>query len=188
MLSFEWSLLFYINKLIMQYFLNPWPWYVSGPLISLVMALLLYLGKSFGMSSNLDTLCSMTGVGKYINFFDFNWKERIWNLLVVLGALIGGGIVHNFLSNGSFIHLNATTIDELQAFGFQNIGASLVPEELFGLEAILTVRGFFILVVGGLLIGFGTRYAGGCTSGHAITGLSSMQLPSLIAVCGFFIG
>jgi uncharacterized membrane protein YedE/YeeE len=44
-----------------------------------------------------------------------------------------------------------------------------------------------LLLVGGVLIGFGTRYAGGCTSGH-VSGLSNLQIPSLKAVIGFFGG
>jgi uncharacterized membrane protein YedE/YeeE len=44
------------------------------------------------------------------------------------------------------------------------------------------------MVIGGFLVGFGTRYAGGCTSGHAISGLSNLQFASLIATIGFFAG
>ncbi len=172
----------------MEYILNPWPWYVSGPLIAFVMALLLYFGKTFGMSSNLRTMCSIIGAGKTVNFFKFNWKAQIWNLIVVLGAVIGGFIATQFLSNDSVTNLNPATIMELQNMGFENSGATLVPNEIYGLEAITSPKGLFLLILGGLLVGFGTRYAGGCTSGHAITGLSSLQKPSLIAVVGFFIG
>ncbi len=172
----------------MEYILNPWPWYISGPLIAFVMALLLYFGKTFGMSSNLRTMCSIIGAGKTVNFFKFNWKAQIWNLIVVLGAVIGGFIATQFLSNDSVTNLNPATIMELQNMGFENSGATLVPNEMYGLEAITSPKGLFLLILGGLLVGFGTRYAGGCTSGHAITGLSSLQKPSLIAVVGFFIG
>lgn len=44
------------------------------------------------------------------------------------------------------------------------------------------------MVIGGFLVGFGTAYAGGCTSGHAIAGLADRQAASLLAVCGFFAG
>ena len=172
----------------MESILNPWPWYVSGPLIALVMALLLYFGKTFGMSSNLKTLCAIGGAGKFSEFFKFNWRNQIWNLTVVLGAIIGGFIATKYLSNDKATNLNPQTITELQTMGFENPGHSLVPNEMYGLEAIGSVKGLLILIVGGLLVGFGTRYAGGCTSGHAITGLSSLQKPSLIAVIGFFIG
>jgi uncharacterized protein len=172
----------------MNYILNPWAWYVSGPFIALVMALLLYFGKTFGMSSNLSTMCTILGGGKFSNFFKFNWREQSWNLIVVLGAIIGGYIAVNFLSNDTITNLNPKTILELEHMGFKNSGATLVPIEMYDFEAITSVKGLLVLIVGGLLVGFGTRYAGGCTSGHAITGLSSLQIPSLIAVIGFFIG
>jgi len=53
---------------------------------------------------------------------------------------------------------------------------------------LLTIKGFILIVAGGFLVGFGTRYAGGCTSGHSIMGISNLQLPSLIATCCFMIG
>ncbi|GAA3571181.1 YeeE/YedE family protein [Snuella lapsa] len=172
----------------MESILNPWPWYVSGPLISVVMALLLYFGKTFGMSSNLKTLCTIMGADKYSRFFKTSWKEQSWNLTVVVGAIIGGFIAVQLLSNDTITNLNPQTITELKEMGFKNSGATLVPSEMYGLEALSSAKGLLLLIVGGLLVGFGTRYAAGCTSGHAITGLSSLQKPSLIAVIGFFIG
>ena len=172
----------------MEYILNPWPWYITGPLITLVMAFLLYFGKTFGMSSNLRTMCTMMGAGKASNFFKFRWQDQYWNLLVVTGAIIGGYVATQYLSNDSVSNLNPTTITELKNMNFETPGATLVPNEMYDLEAITSVKGLLLLIVGGLLVGFGTRYAGGCTSGHAIAGLSSLQKPSLIAVIGFFIG
>lgn len=172
----------------MENILNPWPWYISGPLIALVMALLLYFGKTFGMSSSLRTMCSIGGAGKYSSFFRYNWRKQTWNLIVVIGSIIGGFIALNFLSNESITNLNQVTISELEVLGFKEAGKNLVPNELFGKDAITSIKGLSLLVIGGFLVGFGTRYAGGCTSGHAITGLSSLQRPSLIAVIGFFIG
>jgi uncharacterized membrane protein YedE/YeeE len=172
----------------MEYILQPWPWYVSGPLIAIIMFALIYFGKTFGMSSNLRTFCTIAGAGKKNEFFDFNWREQKWNLIVVLGAVIGGFIAHFWLSNPTNIDLNPETVAELSSLGFENAGKSLLPSELFSWDAVLSIKGLSILIVGGFLVGFGTRYAGGCTSGHAITGLSSLQRPSLIAVIGFFIG
>ncbi len=172
----------------MEYILQPWPWFVSGPLIALVMFLLIYFGKTFGMSSNLRTFCAIGGAGKKAEFFNFNWRDQKWNLIVVLGAVIGGFIAHFFLSNPININLNPETVENLQQLGFNNAGKSLLPPEIYGWDSVLSIKGFAILIIGGLLVGFGTRYAGGCTSGHAITGLSSLQLPSLIAVIGFFMG
>ena len=172
----------------MEYILQPWPWFVSGPIIALIMFSLLYFGRTFGMSSNLRTMCSIGGAGKLVPFFKFDWKSQRWNLVVVFGAIIGGFIAHNFLSNPINIDLSQNTLADLKTLGFNNIGQSLLPPELFSWDAVFSIKGLLILVVGGFLVGFGTRYAGGCTSGHAITGLSSLQLPSLIAVVGFFIG
>lgn len=172
----------------MEYILQPWPWYVSGPLIALVMFILLYFGRTFGMSSNLRTLCAIGGAGKKVEFFKFDWKSQRWNLIVVLGAIVGGFIAHHFLSHPIDIDLSQDTIQDLKTLGFENAGQSLLPPELFSWDSVFSLRGLSILIIGGFLVGFGTRYAGGCTSGHAITGLSSLQLPSLIAVVGFFLG
>lgn len=172
----------------MHYILQPWPWYVSGPLIAATMLLLIYFGKTFGMSSNLRTLCSIGGAGKYADFFKFDWKAQRWNLTVVLGAIIGGFIAVTWLSDGSTIALSQETITDLGKLGFSNAGETLLPSEIYSWESILSLKGISILLVAGFLVGFGTRYAGGCTSGHAISGLSNLQLPSLIAVIGFFIG
>lgn len=172
----------------MEIILEPWPWYVSGPLIALIMFILIYFGKTFGMSSNLRTLCAIGGAGKKAKFFDFDWRSQLWNLTIVLGAMIGGFIAHHLLSVPTNIDLNPDTIHTLQTLGFENAGKSLLPPELFEWDNVFTLKGIAILIIGGFLVGFGTRYAGGCTSGHAITGLSSLQLPSLIAVVGFFIG
>ncbi|EAR00027.1 YeeE/YedE family protein [Maribacter sp. HTCC2170] len=172
----------------MEYILQPWPWYVSGPLITLVMLLMFYFGKTFGMSSNLRTLCSIGGAGKYADFFKFDWKAQRWNLVVVLGAIIGGFVAVQFLSDGSTIQVSDATIQDLNALGFNNVGENILPSELYSWDAVLSLKGISILVIAGFLVGFGTRYAGGCTSGHAISGLSNLQKPSLIAVIGFFIG
>ena len=172
----------------MNWIFEPWPWYVSGPMIAFIMFLLLMVGKNFGMSSNLRTLCTICGAGNSVSFFKFNWKAQRWNLVVVLGAIIGGYIGANFLSNDVAVAINPETIDDLKTLGFQSAGTTYLPAELFDLSAFTNVKSLLILSIGGLLVGFGSRYAGGCTSGHAISGLSNLQLPSLIAVIGFFIG
>ncbi|RKE90797.1 YeeE/YedE family protein [Ichthyenterobacterium magnum] len=172
----------------MESILQPWPWYISGPLIALIMFVLIYFGKTFGMSSNLRTFCTLAGAGKKTKFFDFNWKSQKWNLTVVLGAIIGGFIAHHYLSIPTNIDLNPKTVSELSQLGFENAGKTLLPAELYSWDSVFSIKGLTILIIGGFLVGFGTRYAGGCTSGHAITGLSSLQLPSLVAVIGFFIG
>jgi len=166
---------------------QPWPWYTSGAAIAFIMILLLYFGKSFGVSSNLRTLCTIAGAGKKVKFFDFNWKTQKWNLLFIFGAILGGVISSTLLKNDQPLQLSGATITDLKAIGISFDG-NLNPAQLFGLDAILSVKGLLMLLFGGVLVGFGSRYAGGCTSGHAISGLTNMQLPSLIAVVGFFIG
>lgn len=172
----------------MQSILDPWPWYITGPSIAIIMFTLIYFGKTFGMSSNLRTLCTIAGAGNKVKFFDFDWKTQRWNLTVVAGAIIGGFLAHFYLSAPTNIDLNPETVKTLSGLGFENAGKSLLPAELYSWDAVLSFKGMAILIIGGFLVGFGTRYAGGCTSGHAITGLSSLQLPSLIAVIGFFLG
>ncbi|QYJ67580.1 YeeE/YedE family protein [Flavobacterium litorale] len=172
----------------MYSFYGTWSWYASGLLIGGIMLLLIYFGKSFGMSSNLRTVCSAFGAGKNVAFFRFDWKKQRWNLVVVLGAMLGGFIATTYLTDGSGVNINPQTVTELQAMGIDAPEGKLLPDALVGTEALQSPKMLGILLLGGLLVGFGTRYAGGCTSGHAITGLSNLQLPSLIAVIGFFIG
>jgi len=172
----------------MNWIYNPWPWYVAGPMLALVMFLLIMTGKNFGMSSNFRTLCAICGAGNKINFFKFDWKSQRWNLLVVIGTIIGGFIASQYLSNDSSVAINPETIANLHSLGFKSAGTTYLPTELFDNNALKDAKSLALLIIGGLLIGFGTRYAGGCTSGHAISGLSNLQLPSLIAVIGFFIG
>ncbi len=167
---------------------DPWPWYVSGPLIAFIMFLLLMVGKNFGMSSNLRTLCTICGAGKKNDFFKFDWKTQKWNLIVVLGAIIGGFLASNYLSETTEVHVSKQTVENLYELGFKSAGTTYMPTELFDINALTDIKSILLLAVGGLLVGFGARYAGGCTSGHAISGLSNLQLPSLLAVIGFFAG
>lgn len=165
-----------------------WPWYVSGFLIGMVMLLLVYFGKTFGMSSNLRSLCTLVGAGKGVPFFDFDWKSSGWNLVVVLGTMIGGFVAVHYMNAPTNVAINPETIEELAALGIDAPNGKLLPDALFSNEVFSSPKGLLLLLLGGFLIGFGSRYASGCTSGHAITGLSSLQLPSLKAVIGFFIG
>ncbi|WP_452601259.1 YeeE/YedE family protein [Pontimicrobium sp. MEBiC06410] len=171
----------------MEFIYNTWPWYVAGPLIAFIMFLLLKLGKKFGMSSNLRTLCAIGGAGRFSDFFKFNWQASKWNLWIVAGVIVGGFIAFNFLTPTP-PQIHGDVVAQLQELGINSTNSSFLPTELFSLDNMLTLKGFSILLIGGFLVGFGARYAGGCTSGHAISGLSNLQLPSLIAVIGFFIG
>jgi uncharacterized protein len=164
-----------------------WSWWFSGIIIVAVMFTLNYFGQSFGFSSNFRTICAAAGLGKHAKLFNFDWKTQSWNLVFLVGAMIGGFVAKEFLSDGTPVLISEATIADLAKLGLA-APSGLQPEELFGWDAMLSVKGFSVLALGGLLIGFGSRYAGGCTSGHAISGLSNLQLPSLIAVIGFFIG
>jgi uncharacterized membrane protein YedE/YeeE len=166
---------------------QPWPWYVSGALIALVMALMLYFGKSFGVSANFRTVCSALGAGKNVSFFRFDWKSQIWNLVFLVGAALGGALVYYFLSDNSAPAISPSTVQDLTALGIAP-PTSPQPAELFGPESLSSLKGFLLLFGGGILVGFGARWAGGCTSGHAISGISALQVPSIVAVVGFFIG
>jgi uncharacterized protein len=152
------------------------------------MLLLTYFGKTFGMSANLRNICSVVGAGKSISFFDFDWREQKWNLAVVMGSIFGGFVAFYFMNGANNFDINQETINNLQTIGIDAPNGKIAPNLIFSFDTILSIKGFLILILGGFLIGFGTPYAGGCTSGHAISGLSNFQFPSLLAVIGFFIG
>lgn len=172
----------------MNVFFETWSWYISGFSIGMIMLFLIYFGKHFGMSSNLESLCSMSGIGKKVSYFNFDWKANKWNLVVVIGAMLGGFVAVHYMSSPTNVTINPKTIEQLATLGIEAPNGKLAPNFLFGNQIFESPKSIFILLIGGVLIGFGTRYAGGCTSGHAISGLSNLQLPSLKAVIGFFIG
>lgn len=168
---------------------QPWPWYVAGPIIGLfVPALLLLGGKRFGISSNLRHLCAAVVPSKS-EFFRYDWKRTgMWNLTFALGIFVGGILAATvFASPSDTIAISASTVAALEELGVRDF-RGLVPSELISWSSLATVPGLVMIVGGGFLVGFGARYAGGCTSGHAITGLAELQLPSLIAAVGFFVG
>jgi uncharacterized membrane protein YedE/YeeE len=166
---------------------NPWPWYVAGPLIGLTVPVLLIIGnKAFGISSSLRHICAACFPAN-IPFFKYEWTKEVWNLFFVGGILIGGFLAASLLANPNPVQIHPDLASELSTYGITNF-ESMVPVDVFNWSALLTLKGFIIMVIGGFLIGFGTRYAGGCTSGHAIMGLSTLQWPSLIATCCFMVG
>jgi len=171
----------------MDFIKQPWPWYVAGPLIGLVVpALLLLGGKTFGISSSLRHICAACFPAD-ISFFKYDWKKESWNLFFAAGIVAGGFIATYFLSKPAAVGLNPQTIAILKQQGIKDF-SGLLPQDIFSFSQLFTLRGLVFIVVGGFLVGFGTRYAGGCTSGHAIMGISSLQWPSLVATCCFMAG
>jgi uncharacterized membrane protein YedE/YeeE len=165
---------------------HPWPWYIAGPLIGLMVPMMLFIGnRSFGISNNLRHLCAITQPPNVdVDFFRYNWREHVWSLVFVIGTALGGFLAGVVFANPEPVQLSQAAQDMLLSWSFTQPGTYLVPDELFH----TSVRNFTFLFASGVLVGFGTRYAGGCTSGHAITGLSTLQLPSLYAVLGIFAG
>ncbi|OPC37727.1 YeeE/YedE family protein [Elizabethkingia miricola] len=172
---------------MIEFLKQPWPWYIAGPLIGLTVPVLLILGnKSFGISSSLRHICASC-IPANISFFKYDWKKEAWNLFFVFGIFLGGVIAVTLLNNPDIVKVNPKLAEELSGYGITDYG-NMVPAEIFNWSALLSIRGFIMMIVGGFLIGFGTRYAGGCTSGHAIMGLSNLQWPSLIATICFMVG
>jgi len=189
-----------IHALISQ----PWPWWMGGITIGTTLFLLLYFGKDFGLSANLRTMCAADGAGEYSDFFSFDWGKQGWNLMVALGAMFGGYIAANYFGGDGMAHVSQATVETLNQISQSDIltvetvpiipGRDIihgyVPDfwNLYSWSSLFTLRGLIVILGGGFLIGFGARYAGGCTSGHAISGLADLQIPSLVAVIGFFTG
>jgi len=166
---------------------HPWHWSVAGVLIGLIVPTLLIIGnKHFGISSNLRHICAACLPAR-IPFFHYDWKKEIWNFFFVGGILAGAVLATIFLQNPDPVQIHPDLAQDLAGYGVTHI-SGLVPTDLFSFESLLTLRGFLLMVVGGFLVGFGTRYAGGCTSGHAIMGLSNLQWPSLVATVSFMVG
>lgn len=176
---------------IIDFISQPWPWWVSGPMIALIMFILLYFGREFGISANFRVMCAADGADDLNEFFKFDWSSQGWNLLVALGAMFGGYVASHYFSGneGNIAHISGAAVARLNTLGFslQEGQVPLVPE-FYSWESLFTLKGILVIIGGGFLVGFGARYAGGCTSGHAISGMSALQLGSFYAVIGFFMG
>jgi uncharacterized membrane protein YedE/YeeE len=167
---------------------QPWPWWVAGPLIGLIVPLLLLIGsKQFGLSTSFRQICAATAPGQ-IEYFRYDWKRGMWRLALILGIIGGAAIGATWLASPDpVIGISEATNSDLAALGITDF-RGMVPSEFISWGGLLTLPGFVMVVVGGFFVGFGARYADGCTSGHAISGLSTFQFSSLIAVLGFFAG
>ncbi|MBE9465173.1 YeeE/YedE family protein [Dyadobacter subterraneus] len=166
---------------------KPWPWYIAGPLIGFTVPILLLLGnKSFGISSSLRHICAAV-IPANISFFKYDWKKEAWNLFFVAGITLGGFVATYLLTNPDSLIVAESTKASLTQLGITDF-SGLMPADIFSVENILSLKGLIFFVFGGFLVGFGTRYAGGCTSGHAIMGLANLQWPSLVATIFFMVG
>ena len=165
---------------------HPWPWYVAGPLIGGFAPLLLLLGnRVFGVSANLRHMCALVAPReKYINY---DWHVGSWNLAFAAGILAGGALAGIVFANPQPVAIADSTRSALAALGVREF-SGLVPADLFNWHHLLTTRGFALIAGGGFLVGFGTAYAGGCTSGHGISGVADLQPASIVALLGFFAG
>lgn len=165
---------------------EPWPWYIAGPLIGLIVPALLLAGnKTFGISSVFRHMCAAC-LPAGIKFFQYDWKSQRWNMLFVAGIVIGAAIATG-VGDVSRVDVSAGTLAWLQRYGIQD-STGLLPGEIFSWQQLFSWPGLFFFAIGGFLVGFGTRYAGGCTSGHSIMGIASLQWPSLVATICFMAG
>ena len=172
---------------MLQLLRGPWPWWVAGPLIGLMVPALLLLGnKTLGISSTLRHLCAAVLPAR-IPYFKYDWKKETWNLIFVCGILLGAGVAATALGNPNNMVIHPKLVTDLAAYNIHPAKA-LAPVEIFSWSQLFTARSFLMIVVGGFLVGFGTRYAGGCTSGHSIMGLANLQWPSLVATICFMAG
>jgi uncharacterized membrane protein YedE/YeeE len=166
---------------------QPWPWYVAGPLIGLIVPALLILGnKHFGISANFRHACAACFPSD-IKFFKYDWRKEIWNFFFVIGIFAGAIAATWLLANPAPVEIHPRLATELAGYGITD-QSNMVPPDLFSWSSLFSARGLILLVGGGFIVGFGARYAGGCTSGHAIMGLSDFQWPSLVATIMFMVG
>lgn len=171
---------------MIEFLTQPWPWYIAGPLIGLTVPLVyLYAGRKWGISSTLRDVCAAT-LPRNVDYFNYSWRANgSWRLTMALGLIAGGFIAS--ATGATDVAISDATRADLLALGLSDL-TGLVPAELFSWNALTTLPGFVMIVFGGFLVGFGARYANGCTSGHAISGLAAFRLTSLVAVVGFFVG
>ena len=175
-----------MNSLV-DWISQPWPWYVAGPIIGLMVPLhLILLNRTFGISSTFRHVCAACIPSK-LDFLNYDWKAESWNLVFAVGILIGSFLAATYFSTGEPIALSEAAVARMQEFGIQDMSGQH-PADIFSWDHLGEWRTLLFVILGGFLVGFGTRYAGGCTSGHAIMGLSHFQLPSFVAVLGFFTG
>jgi len=178
------------NLSLLEWISQPWHWAVSGAAIALIVFLLTWMGPGFGLSLIFKSTCSLLGAERFSDYFKLDWSNEGWRVVFIVGSLVGGFLTARFLASPEAVAISQSTIAHLAEWGFSYPGSDaqgrgFLPIHIFDFSS---AKGVVLLLLGGFLVGFGSRYAGGCTSGHAITGLSHLQLSSLLTVIGFFIG
>ena len=166
---------------------QPWPWYIAGPLLGLMVPLLLFLGnKQFGVSSTFQHICAAVLPLK-AKYFNYDWKSKAWSLVLMAGVVVGAVIAVTVLDGDSMPKISTAASQMFLDWGLTDF-SGLQPREVFAIGNILSAQNLVLLVAGGFFVGFGTRYGNGCTSGHAIMGMSLLSPGSLVATIGFFAG
>ncbi len=137
----------------MDFIFEPWTWYIAGPLITFVTLLLLYYGKQFGVSSNLETICAISGAGKISSFFNFDWRESRWNLIFILGTMM-------FIKGFLILIISGVLIVFLIRKGviksYQGKQIEIEPKK----------KGFSRNILGGIIFGLGWGLIGGLSGVH----------------------
>jgi uncharacterized membrane protein YedE/YeeE len=147
---------------------------------------LLIGNKTFGISSSLRHTCAACFPAN-VKFFQYDWKKEVWNLFFVGGVTLGAFLTVLLIPNAGDVKVDPELAAEMSKYGITDY-SGLIPSQLFSWESLFSLRGVIMIVGGGFLVGFGSRYAGGCTSGHSISGIANMQIPSVIATCCFMAG
>ena len=172
---------------MIEWLQNPWPWYVGGPLLGLTVPILLFVGnKHFGVSTSLQHICSAVLPLK-AEYFKYDWKKKAWSLFMMAGVVVGALIAMLLLDGDAMPEISTKAKSMFMQWGLADF-SRLQPTEIFAVKNMLKGRNIILLIGGGFLVGFGTRYSNGCTSGHAVMGLSLLNLGSLVATIGFFVG
>lgn len=144
------------------------PWYIAGPLIGLMVPLLLFVReKQFGLSS------SYRYIGSFIlpknSYFNYDRSKDAWQVHFAIGIVCAAVLIFQF-----------------DLYTPQNLDSS--KEYLRHFQEVYSLQNWLMFAVGGIFVGFGARYAGGCTAGHCIMGNSILSLSSILSTCMFFAG
>lgn len=170
-----------MKDLIHQFIYEPWPWWIGGPLIGLfVISLILIEGKQLGISSSYQYVCAKISPWKLDYFKDP--VKMAWQFWFVIGLMLGGFLLHLMIPPYQ-IEIAETSVKTLGSIGIsEQVG--FAPAELYE----FTFKSIVILIAGGITIGFGARYANGCTAGHAIMGCAQLSPASIVSTICFFVG